>query len=332
MFDRISTMIAKDLRTGSRDQITLYLLLSPLLLGAMLTLILPLIEDPRPVFVLDEAFAQAFPAKLDALAAAGEIEQLAERAAVEARVLERDDATGVVVGAQGLPELLVEGDEPAAVQQLPGLLLAGASPESLGLEQVHAAQPGLRELASSLVAYTISVMVGLMLGFSILEEKTSGALRAYAVSPLRFGEYLGAKLLLGAAMAVVMVVPAIALPMGLEQDWLALLLCTLSSLPFALCLGLIVGALAKDQVSSVGLMKGLLPVWTSLPILGFVLPDAWMWTQYPFANHWGVQAMFASLSGQGAVAAPALASLAAGIPVLVATALYLRSVFLGRAA
>ena len=331
MFDRISTMIAKDLRTGSRDQITLYLLLSPVLLGMMLTLLLPLIEDPRPVFVLDEAFTHAFPAEHDALAAVGEIEQLPERAAVEARVLERDDATGVVVGARGLPELLVEGDEPAAVQQLPGLLLAGARPESLGLEQGQAAESGLREMATALVAYTISVMVGLMLGFSILEEKTSGALRAYAVSPLRFGEYLGGKLALGAAMAAVMVVPAVALPMGLGQDWLALMGCTLSSLPFALCLGLIVGAVAKDQVSSVGLMKGLLPVWTSLPILGFVLPEGWMWTQYPFANHWGVQAMFATLTGQAGVGSLTLASLTAGIPVLMATALYLRSVFSGRA-
>lgn len=330
MFDRISTMIAKDLRTGSRDQITLYLLLSPLLLGMMLTLILPLIEDPRPVFVLDEAFAQTFPASYDALAAVGEIEQLAERAAVEARVLERDDATGVVVGRGGLPELLVEGDEPAAVQKLPGLLLAGATPESLGFAEAERTPSGLREVATSLVAYTISVMVGLMLGFSILEEKTSGALRAYAVSPLRFGEYLGAKLLLGLAMAAVMVVPAVALPMGLDQDWFALVLCTVTSLPFALCLGLIVGAVAKDQVSSVGLMKGLLPVWTSLPILGFVLPEAWMWTQYPFANHWGVQALFASLRGEGGWAGLALASLAAGIPVLMATALYLRSVFVGR--
>ena len=331
MFTRIATMIRKDLRTGSRDQITSYILLSPILLGLMLALILPLIEDPSPTFAISEAAAQLDPDAAEALARHGELERLSDRAAVEGRVLQRDAASGVVVAESGGLEVLVEGDEPAEVRELAPLILeaearrrAGVKPAALEHVRVGEGSAQLRLISTSLVAYTIAVMVGLMLGFTILEEKISETFRVYDVSPLRFGEYLLAKLGLGTLLTLVMIVPAVALPLGWDQRWWAIELTAVASLPFALSLGLIVGAVAKDQLASVGIMKGLLPVWTSLPILGFVLPARWMWTQLPFANHWGVQGMFHALGDGEAVVSAAALSLATGIPVLVATAAYLR--------
>src|SRR5690606_37764078 len=71
MFRRILTMIAKDLRTSTRDQLALYILLSPFLLGLMMRLVMPIFEDARPTFVVTEALAQT---ERDALAAHGELE------------------------------------------------------------------------------------------------------------------------------------------------------------------------------------------------------------------------------------------------------------------
>ena len=75
---------------------------------------------------------------------------------------------------------------------------------------------------------------------------------------------------------------------------------------------------------AVAVMKGLLPIWTSLPILGFVLPDAWLWTQFPFANHWGVQGLFHALGDGVGVWSCAALNLLTGLPVLIATAWVLR--------
>lgn len=232
---RMLTMMRKDVLTGGRDQITLYMLLSPLLLGLLLALLLPILEP----------------------------------------------ASG-------------------------------------------AAESSLRLVATSLTVYCVTVIVGLMMGFAILEEKITKIHVALDVSPLRFGEYLGAKLLLATLLAAALSVPAVALPLGVDFAWPSVLATVIASVPFAISLGLLVGVLAKDQLGAVAVMKGLLPIWTSLPILGFVLPDAWMWTQFPFANHWGVQGLFHALGDGVGVWTLAGLNLLTGLPVLLATAWMLR--------
>lgn len=317
---RMITMIRKDALTGSRDQITLYMLISPVLLGLMLALLMPILEDAGPSFVIAEGLGEA---DRVALERHGEVEIVGDRNAVIERVGARDDVTGIVPTGDGNFEVIVEGDEPEALQALPRAIIEGGhEPAPTDAE----ATAPLRLIATSLLAYCVTVIVGLMLGFAILEEKATNIYVAFDISPLRFAEYLGAKLLLGTALALAMTVLAIALALGLDVDWLGVLVTTLASVPFAISLGLIVGVVAKDQLGAVAIMKGLLPVWCSLPVLGFVLPEAWLWTQFPFANHWGVQGLFHALGdgdGVGVWACAAL-NLATGLPVLLATAWMLR--------
>jgi hypothetical protein len=71
-------------------------------------------------------------------------------------------------------------------------------------------------------------------------------------------------------------------------------------------------------------MKALMPVWTSIPILGFVLPEGWQWTQWPFANHWCVQAFYRALGNGGSIGGLALLGLLGGLPVLIGVTWLLR--------
>jgi ABC-2 type transport system permease protein len=315
MLDRLLTMIRKDIRTGSRDQIVLYMLLSPLLLGLGLAVVMPLIEQAVPGFAVDPSLSEAH---VEALADFGEVERFESRAEVERRVLERDDLVGVV-GRGGGYEVLVEGDEAEPVRELPAAILShGITPQP-----VAAGPSELRKISTALMAYAIVVICGLMLGFAILEEKQTETHRIYAVSPLRFFEYLSGKLLLGLLLSLLLVCPAVALAIGPSVDWLGIVLITLAALPFGLSLGLIIGVKAKDQLGAIAVMKALLPVWCSIPILGFVLPELWMWTQWPFANHWCVQGLYHAFEGSPVVANAGL-GLLTGLPVLLGVAWLLR--------
>jgi ABC-2 type transport system permease protein len=316
MFARLLTMIRKDIRTGSRDQIVLYLLCSPILIGIGLAMLMPVLERATPGFAVDPSLDEA---RVEALTELGPVERLATRSEVEARVLERDDVLGVV-GVDGGYEVVIEGDEAESLRSLPALALE----QGIDPEQLTEGTADLREISTSLAGYAIIVIVGLIVGFAILEEKQTETHRVYDVTPLRYGEYLLGKLGLGVLLSLVLVAPTIALPMGVDLDWPALLLVTLSGTPFGLSLGLIVGVQAKDQLGAIAIMKALMPVWTSIPILGFVLPDAWQWTQWPFANHWCVQGLYRALSeGEGIVGHAALAFVV-GLPVMIITAWLLR--------
>lgn len=328
MIGRMLTMMRKDALTGGRDQITLYMLLSPILLGLLLALLLPIFADAGPAFVVDETLAEL---DREALAAHGRVEVVADRDAVVARVLERDDVTGVVARpgeALEAFEVIVEGDEPEPLWGLArGIIEHDRQVRSGAQEPALAgsrADESMQLIVTAMTVYCVTVIVGLMLGFAILEEKLTNIRVALAVSPLRFGEYLGAKLLLALVLALGMTIPTLALPLGLEVDWPAVLVTIVASLPFALSLGLLVGVLAKDQLGAIAIIKGLLPVWASLPILGFVLPGEWLWTQFPFANHWGVQGLFHALGDGASVWGCAGLNLATGLPVLLGCALLLR--------
>jgi hypothetical protein len=328
MLQRIVSMIAKDLRTSTRDQISLYILVSPILVGLLLALVIPMFEDQKPQFVATRSLAER---DLDALATHGHLELVDDRAALERRVLERDDITGVVPaqrpGDPSAVEVIVQGDEPEQLQALPRLILDRArldpaAPATSVSHPKHGSE--LRQIAAALLGFSVSVLLALLIGLTILDEKTTKTHLIYDVSPLRFGEYLVAKLALLTILSLVLVVPAIGIPLGLDLDWLAVALMVLAGTPFAACIGLLIGVFAKDQLNAVGLIKLLCPVWTSLPILGFVLPDPWMWTQFPFANHWAVQGLFHALGDGAQIWTHAALGLATGLPVLAVTAWLLR--------
>lgn len=325
MFRRIMTMIAKDLRTSSRDQISLYILLSPILLGLLLLLVIPIFEDPKPQFVTTGSLAER---DREALATHGLLEIVDDRAALERRVLERDDSVGIVpLDDLGAVEIIVQGDEPEPLHALPRRILEQARRDAAAPATTVAPaepDPELRRIAAALLGFSVSALLALMLGYAILEETTTKTYLVYDVSPLRFAEYLAAKLALLTILSLALVIPAVGIPLGFDVDWLALALLILAGTPFAASIGLLIGVFAKDPLNAIALTKALSPVWTSLPILGFVLPERWMWTQFPFANHWAVQGLFHALGdGQGVWTHAAL-SLATGLPVLAVSAWLLR--------
>jgi ABC-2 type transport system permease protein len=322
MLDRILTMIRKDLRTSTRDQIVLYMLCSPILIGLGLAFAMPMLERATPGFAVAPGLDAAH---VEQLAALGPIERLPDRAAVEARVLERDDVLGVVAASERADgrdyEVLVEGDESEALRELP----ARALELGVDIEQLRAGTAELREISTALATYAIVVIVALIVGFAILEEKQTQTQRVYDVTPLRHAEYMIGKLGLGVVLSLLLVVPTLALPMGLDLAWLELLALVLAGTPFALTLGLIVAIVAKDQLGAIAVMKALMPVWTSIPVLGFVLPADWQWTQWGFAHHWCVQGLFHVLQGDGVSILPhALLAFVLGLAALLPATWLLR--------
>lgn len=322
MLDRILTMIRKDLRTSTRDQIVLYMLCSPILIGLGLAFTMPMLERATPGFAVAPGLDAAH---VEQLAALGPIERLPDRAAVEARVLERDDVLGVVAASERADgrdyEVLVEGDESEALRELP----ARALELGVDIEQLRAGTAELREISTALATYAIVVIVALIVGFAILEEKQTQTQRVYDVTPLRHAEYMIGKLGLGVVLSLLLVVPTLALPMGLDLAWLELLALVLAGTPFALTLGLIVAIVAKDQLGAIAVMKALMPVWTSIPVLGFVLPADWQWTQWGFAHHWCVQGLFHVLQGDGVSILPhALLAFVLGLAALLPATWLLR--------
>ncbi|MGF1464708.1 MAG: ABC transporter permease [Sandaracinaceae bacterium] len=317
---RIATVVLKDLRTGSREPMATYMLLSPVLLALAMRLAVPLIAGSAHGFAVAPGLDPALVAELERQ---GSVRRLPDRAAVAARVDGVDDLVGVVPGPDGRPEVLLQGNEPRATRRVPGIIVE-AHARGIALPEARSSHFGLdvRAVLAALTAFSGVLLAGLFVGFTILEEKEQGLLALVAASPLRFGEYLAAKLLTSTVLGLALATAATALVMDGAIPWGPFAGALLVALPSSLLLGLIVGTFANTQLAAIAMLKILMIVFTSLPVVGFAVQGTgWAWTVAAFGNHWAVQGLYAALSAGRLPAREALWTLGTSLPPFAAVVL-----------
>lgn len=322
------TVLLKDVRTSMRDSVVTYMMVGPLLLALAARLVLPLLEAPPISFVV----TAEVPAELSArLGEVGELTVVDDEAAAKERVGRIDDVPGVVMGSDGRVKVLLEGNESAWVKELPGELIDLWALESSGeaLPAVSQSELGapsfkLKHMLAALLGFSIFVICGISVGFSVIEEKESGTLRALQVAPMTFAHYATAKLLFALALSFVLAPVCLALVFGTwVLPWGAIFLALVSGAPVALSLGFVVGTAAEDQLSAIALLKGALFFYTSVPIAGFFDLGAWGYALWPLPNHWAVQALFGAFE-HGAVGREALIAFGYGGLVLAGVLLWMQ--------
>ena len=282
------------------------------------------------------AVDRAAPAALiDQLRARGRVELFTGPEAVLARVTEVDDVPGVVLRG-GAPTLVVEGDEAPAVHEAARAVLLAHSLAEAGRVPAAAVEPAeggrspLRPMLLALTLYAGVVLVGAALGAVIVDEKESGTIAALRATPMRLGEYLAAKLGLVAGVGLVLGPCAALVALGGDAPLGAVAVATLGVVPLAWLFGLTIGVAAASQLAAMSALKVMLLVMVSAPVLGFFDLGAWSGVLRPFGPQWGVQAMFAALTG--ASLWPALWAALTTLPLVgLCAALLARQLALGRA-
>jgi ABC-2 type transport system permease protein len=324
MLRRILSIVRKDVTTARRDSISTYMVVAPLLMALAMRLVLPLIEGSPYTFAVS---ADLEPSLTRALAAQGEVLALPDRAAVLERVGRIDDVTGVVPGPGGRPEVILEGNESTQAALVPRVVV-DAHAEGRALpppRPVHGDTPVALILAAVL-AFSTLLLAGLASGFSILEEKERNVAALLATSPLSFGEHAAAKLLASSALGLALAVPSVAIVLDGQVPLGPFLGAAVTALPSGVLLGLIVGAFAKNQLQAIAMLKALFFLFTSVPVLGFVLAGTeWAWAVAPFGNHWATQALFGALREGRVPLDDALLALALSLPLVAAVLWRLRA-------
>ncbi|MCB9760327.1 MAG: ABC transporter permease subunit [Alphaproteobacteria bacterium] len=327
---RIFSFMAKDARVALRENLATYMLFGPIVLVLLTRLTLPFFTEPSPRFAVA---AGTDPAVVEALVRRGEVETLPDRAAVVARVNAEDDVAGFAPLDAGT-EVLLEGNEPGYIQELPGFIVDQAAAKGRAAVAFAHADEGrslgtIHAWLTAIMGYVAAVLGGTVVSLTVIDEKEGGTLAALSSSPLGFGEYLTAKALfiglialaLGPASAAGMLWGVV--PLGeLRLGWLVV--ATVATFPTGLLMGALVGAFAEDQLSAIGLLKGLLTVFSGVPFAGLAVTGAWAMAFAPFTLHWACQAIFAAIQPDVDVLRPALYAMLTGIPAVAAAAWVMR--------
>ena len=328
-FGSIIKAMRNDLRLGLADQQMVYVLVAPLILAAAYLLLMPMIEGVKPTVVAAGSFRRAVAEQLEKRC---HVIWLKDREAVMRRVEGIDDLIGVY-GEEGLdPEVIYEGNEPAALRQYPGYVINEIIAKLEGGKQLKVSwlrvEPESKRSRSSdlaLLLFIASLIVALFPALALVEDRESGTLQSLRVSPLSFGEYLAAKSLLIMALALVASLGLALIIIGSSAPFTSLAAAWLSALPTALLTLVLLGALADSQLAAMTVMKVGMPFLMAPAVAGFFISsEAQIWLM-PLTPYWSAQGLRAALDGDVVALGNAVVwALLTGLPVVAVAVVFLR--------
>jgi ABC-type Na+ efflux pump permease subunit len=301
MLKKIWTIFIRDIKVNTREAITLFIILLPLLLAIGINLITPGINDTTVNVAMVKSEDKAQSVYFDNFA---HIDYFDDRQAVEERVMERDSMLGIV--KEGREYIIVaQGDEPETVLEYTKLIKAlyekGAKLEDARTEIVEFGRliPPLKKLMVNALLLLIAVLAGMIIALNILEEKTDHTVSAVNVTPVSRTAFVLGKSLTGMFFALVLTTACIFITGFYEVDIAKALLVVLTTSILSMMIGFIQGVNSSDVMEAAGSVKLMfLPLAGS--IAGYELVSGgWQAFFYWSPFYWAYKANSMILSKSG---------------------------------
>lgn len=285
MIKRITTLFQQDFTVAIRDNIILYMMIAPMLLALLARLFLPSLDDIQVTFAVDRGVGTAV---IESLQAFGQVELFDTAAAVVTRVEQMDDVAGVVAAGSTV-EIVLEGNEPEGADLAGAVLrqvLSGEAAAAVSHVMLAENESRLTEYGA-MVLNMLGVLLGALVGaFVMVDEKESQSIKALAVSPLRLRDYTTARALFALAISLVNVLAASAILLGTAVPYAQLILGFLFASGIAVVIGYSVGGFADNQLGALAIVKILMFVYLSIPVITIWIPQQWHVFFYPLPNYW----------------------------------------------
>jgi fluoroquinolone transport system permease protein len=130
------------------------------------------------------------------------------------------------------------------------------------------------------------LMVGMVIGFLLLDERDEGTLTALQVTPLGLPAYLAYRVLV--PMGITMTLLFVAFPLaGLGTlNFTHIFVAALVSAPLAPLLALVLAALAQNKVQGFAVLKGIGALLSVPPALAYFISPPWQWAFGVFPTFW----------------------------------------------
>ncbi len=288
MWRRVYSLMRRDLRSQTRDYMLLLMFMAPFLLALVLRAFLPSVGAASINLVVSGDLGQDMITRLDEYAS---VEVVADREAVERRVGQLDDVAGIVRDGETYL-IILEGNESEATAELPGLVLAdiqAGGVVAIGQRELGRHESPLKPFAVSFVPLMGVMVGGLLIGFSVIEEKEDNVIAAISVSPMSRFEYVAGRSLIGVMTGLVLSIPPIYVLGAGGFDVAQVVVVTLGATLIGVILGLYIGSVATNQIEGIGVLKLAALPFTIGPLLVFLLAEKWHWTLMWIPTYWTVR-------------------------------------------
>jgi ABC-2 type transport system permease protein len=293
----IIALFRQDVTNALRDNLMIYMLAAPLLLALGARFFLPSLAETKITYAVETAVSPAIIAQLDQL---GDVETFSGREAVLERVRRADDVPGIVQDGEQFVVYL-EGNEPEGEEISSIVMSSILRQEEVATfieEQMSAGRSQLSEYGAVALVMLTVMMGALVTGFIMVEEKETKAIQALAVSPLTIAQYTLARGAFAVIFSTLLALIGSAIMVGTAVHYGLLFLGCLVSAALGLVVGYAVGGFTNNQLEAIGLIKILMTVYLTIPIVSIFVPAAWQWLFYALPNYWMFKIFEALYVGQ----------------------------------
>ncbi len=301
MIKKICIIFLRDIRVNTREFMTLYMMIIPLILAVGINFLSPGINDTTVNLALIENENPEQAAYFDDFA---HVELFSDEQRVEDRVMSRDDVIGILPKDNGY-YIMTQGNEPKSVLEYSKLLnvlyesdvqLEDARSEIIEFGRTV---PPLKKMLVNMLLLLISMLAGMIIAMNVLEEKVDNTVSAINVTPTSRSAFILGKSLTGMFIALFSSIACLLITgfynVNLGQAALVVFSLTILSL----LIGFIQGINSDDAMEAAGSVKLMfLPMAGSIAGYEFVTGN-WQIFFYWSPFYWAYRANDMILSKSG---------------------------------
>ncbi|QVK20775.1 ABC transporter permease [Mycoplasmatota bacterium] len=277
MIRRILQVFKRDVKSGLRDFMILYMLIVPFIIGIILILATPEKDEITFTYAVTEQMEEGL---IDAFDSYGDVIIVKDREALVERVERTDEVVGI--DYDGDYQIIMQGNEAVELDYMAATIMdeyfgIGEANVKVELDDIGREGSIVRREGSLFLLFFVVVLPGMVVGMNLVEEKESNTMSSLDVTPLSRWELVAGKSLFAVVISIIQLF-GIFLLFGYNINLGMTLAVWLPSIISGLIIGLLIGVIASDQISAIGIMKfSFLPVMVSFAGAVFI-PKDWLWT------------------------------------------------------
>lgn len=288
MFKRIWIIFLRDVKVNTREFLTLYILIFPILFGIGINLLAPSINDTTVELALLNGEGTEMVAYYEEFA---KVELFDDLEALEKRINGRDNIVGIVPGEDG-HHILAQGNEPESVTEFAKMIKTfhdldvSIEDTNTRLYDFGKTKPPFKAMFVNMSLIMTSVLAGMIIAVNIIEEKGDNTISAMNLTPTSRATFIMGKCVIGVFMSIYGCIAILLLTgygsANIGQAVLAILGCTIVSI----LIGFIEGVKNDDVMNAAAGVKMLfLPVGAAIAAVE-LLSDKWQMLFYWVPFYW----------------------------------------------
>lgn len=283
---RILSIFIREMKSSFREFLLIYLIIVPIIIAIGLRFFIPAVNSISYNFVIDKALGREAE---EEFARYGRVETADGIESIKKRVGKVDDIAGISKTKDGY-QLTLEGNEDEAYKTIAGLIIArmqGRSPAAdIRISDIGVRMSSVAVYGSSAVMLMAVVLLGMVIGLNIIQEKEAGTINALNVTPMRKAEFIAGKSLAGLIIPVIeafLILKILGLN-GINMAMLAVMI--IASSFIAIIFGFLIGVLSSNQISGIANMKFLLLIVSGSFVGAVALPQSFHKLLYWSPLYW----------------------------------------------